>query len=123
MKADLRALILADVQIAALCSVDWVARGQGVTGPALVLTQISGAEGVTQSGPDGVFSGRVQGDCYAELYSDADAMREHLVRVLSGHRAGRFLGIFHVATREGRETEAEREFRISLDFMVHHRSE
>ena len=123
MKSDLRSLIQSDAQIAALASVDWNARAQGATGPAIVLHQISGAEGVTQKGSDAVFEGRGQVDCFAASYTDAEALRGHLVRLLHGYRGGGFLGVFHAATREGRENDAEKEFRISLDFMVHHRSE
>ena len=123
MKVELRNLINSDATIAAICGAEWAARVQGATGPAMVLHLVSGAEGLTQSGPDGVFEGRVQIDCYAEKYARAEELRGHLVRVLSGHRADGFLGIFHLATREGREANAAREFRISLDFMVYHRSE
>jgi len=125
MKRDLRALIKADAGIVALApgGIDWGARAQGSAGPAVVLHQISGAGGHVQSGPDCVFQGRVQIDCYAERYDAVDAMAQALIGLLDGYRADAFLGIFHDATREGRETDAEREFRISLDFMVHHRSE
>jgi hypothetical protein len=65
----------------------------------------------------------VQVDCFAPVYSDADALGKLIVAKLNGYRADGFRGIFHVGGHEGREQNSAKDFRVSLDFTIHHRSE
>ncbi|SIO36483.1 Protein of unknown function [Rhodovulum sp. ES.010] len=123
MEEEFRALLQAAL---AGVPVNWGAHPQGAGWPGVVLNVIGGAEGLTQQGPDGLFSGRVQADCYARRYSDAKALSRLVVAALDGHRGGGFRGVFRVATRDGRDDDAnggDRLFRVSLDFMTHWRAE
>lgn len=52
--------------------------------PALVVTEISGAGGQTQTGADGLVQARVQIDCIARLDSDACQLREAVRESLDG---------------------------------------
>jgi hypothetical protein len=84
----------------------------------------SGAVDVSHAGPTGLFQGRVQVDCYAENYSQVRAIADRVVTVLNGHRGGRFGGIFHrneYGRREGATNEADRPYRVILDFEVNWR--
>lgn len=128
MEEDLRALLLADAAVAASVGsrVFWVSRQQGSALPALVLNVISGAEGRTMQGPDSVWTGRVQVDCYGASVTDAKVLARAAVAALNGYRQDRFRGVFHEATRDGREggsNEADRPFRVSVDFMVNWRAD
>jgi len=123
MEEELRALLLATSAITSLTGnrIDWGATAQGETGTRLVLWVIDGAEGVTMSGPDRLFQGRVQADCYADSVSGTMALSRALLDCLSGYRGGSFQGVFHESTRltrEGGSNEANRPFRASLDFLV-----
>lgn len=122
MEEDLRALLLDDAAVAALAAeVSWGEHPQGSALPGVVLTMISGAEGITMSGPDGLREARVQVDCWAEAYADALDLSRAVVAVLHGHRGAAFQGVFHLSTRDGREggsNQADMPFRVSLDFDI-----
>ena len=132
MEEAFRARLLANAPLMALISADGVVFGdvpQGRAFPLITMFTVSGAEGHTMKGPDGLFQGRVQVDCLAVTMAGAKALGRAVVAALNGHRtAGTgpgFDGIFHDSTRDGREggtNEADRPFRSSLDFMVHWRT-
>lgn len=132
MEEAFRALLLAHAPLMALVTADRVVFGdapQGRTYPLVVMMTVSGAEGHTMKGPDGLFEGRVQVDCLAVSMSEAKRLSRAVVAGLDGYRGavagGRFLGIFHDSTRDGREggtNDADRPFRTSLDFFVHWRN-
>jgi hypothetical protein len=127
-----RALLLARAQLMALISADRVVFGdvlQGRAYPLITMMTVSGAEGMTMRGPDGLFEGRVQVDCYAESMAEAKRLAREVIAGLHGHRSTgtgpRFAGIFHETTRDGREgstNDADRPFRTSLDFTVYWRT-
>lgn len=126
MEEEFQAILLANSGVTAIAGtrVDWLTRVQGQGWPSLVLNLIGAAEGLTYVGPDGLQRGRVQVDCYALTYAGAKGLARAVVARLNGYRGGRFLGIFHEQTREDREggsNEAERPFRVSLDFMTNWR--
>lgn len=125
MKVGFRNLLLGDPQIAALATggVDWKASAPGAEGGRIVLHQIGGAQGHVQKGPDGLEQARVQVDCLDETYGGADALAQAVIKGLDGYRAGPFKGIFRVATRDARESDGLRSYRISVDFVVHHRED
>lgn len=128
MESEFRALLLNDQQLSQLVGnrVSWVSHPQGKAFPAVVLTVISLAEGLSLEGRDGLSAGRVQVDCYARTYTEAKQVSRAVVSALHGHRGGGFRVVAHVGTRDSREggtNEAERLFRVSLDFTTSWRSQ
>lgn len=127
MEEQLRALLMGDAQLSALVPgpIDWGARLQGSALPAVVMNVISDIPGYTQQGEDGLTATRVQIDVYALTYGDARIAGRRIRSILSGYSGGIFDSIFLDGARDGREAgtnDAERYFRVSLDFMVNHTS-
>jgi hypothetical protein len=126
MEEDLRAVLLADATVTGLVidRVDWGSRRQGAPLPAMVLYVVSGAEGYTLKGADGLSITRVQIDCYGDTYASAKTLSRAVISALGGYSDTDFPGVFHVGTRDDREggsNEADRPFRTSLDFNVNWR--
>ena len=124
MEEQIRALLKANTAVAAIVSdrVDYGTRPQGKPLPALVLNTISDTEGYTLSGPNGVSASRLQIDAYADTYRAAKLLSRAVRSLLSGYQNGALQGVFHVSSRDSREggsNEAERPYRVSMDFMVH----
>jgi hypothetical protein len=104
--------------------VNWVSHPQGTSLPAIVLTTVSDGEPITLGGMTGLMQSRFQVDCYADAYKDASDLATSVRAHLSGYRAGGFRLIEYVTTRDGREggtNEADRPFRVSMDFLAHWR--
>ena len=124
MEEALRAVLTGAAPVTGLvpaARINWGAHPQGAGLPGVVLNVISAAEGLTMQGPDGMSEGRVQVDCYAASYAAAKEISRAVVSVLHGHRGGGLRLVRHVATRDSREggtNEAERPFRVSLDFTT-----
>lgn len=123
----MRAILLNDVELWQMVNnrINWGAHPQGKPHPYVVLHRIGGAEGYTLKGPDGLQQGRVQVDCYAPSEADATKVSRVVIAALGGYRGGGFRGVFHAGTRNSREggsNEAERLFRVSLDFTTHWRA-
>jgi len=122
MKTAFRTLLTGDAAITTLVPVariNWVSQPQGAGAPYVTLHTIGGAEDLTMQGPDGLLMGRVQVDCYGETAKQADDVAQAIVTRLHGYRDTGFRLVTHVATRDSREggtNEAERLFRVSLDF-------
>ena len=121
----MRALLRADPAIMALApgGIEWVTQAEGLAPSFALLTQISGAEGLTQSGPDGLVAARVQIDAWSDYASGADRLARAIRDRLNGYRGGTFNGIFHLSTRDD-HTDLEgggSAFCVSQDFMVYHR--
>ena len=128
MEEDFRALLLAAAGVTNIVGtrVEWGSLGQGVSLPAVLLTLIDGAEGMTHEGPDGLTSARVQVDCYADNIGTAIVLRRAVIAALNGHKDANFQGVFHEgtrSTREGGTNEASRPYRESLDFEAHWRAD
>lgn len=107
-------------------SINWGEHPQGGGLPSIVMHVISGAEGLTLKGPDGLSQGRVQVDCRGESKASAKAVSRAVIATLHGYRSGGLRLVAHVATRESREggsNEAERAFRVSLDFTTSWRTQ
>jgi len=126
MEEDLRAVLLADAGVSGLASnrVEWGSRRQGAPLPAVVLYVVSGAEGYTLKGRDGLSITRVQADCYGDTFAGAKLLSRAVIDALGGYSDTDFPGVFHVGTRDDREggsNEADRPFRTSLDFNVNWR--
>lgn len=125
MEEALRQLLITASGIAA-GRVNWGANPQGAGYPALVLNVISGGEGLHMQGGDGLLRARVQVDCYAASYGEAKTKSRAVIGALHGHRGGGFRLVEHLSTRDSREggsNEAERPFRVSMDFMANWRAE
>lgn len=126
MEEAFRALLVAALPSIGATRINWGAHPQGLARPALVVNVVSGADGMTMQGPDGLLMARVQVDCYADSYTAAKTVSRTVIAALNGHRGGGFRGVFHASTRDGREggsNEADRPYRVSLDFMVNWRAE
>jgi hypothetical protein len=127
MEEAFQALLAASSGVTALvpaARINWGAHPQGSGGPYIVLTVISGNEGLTLTGPDGLSQGRVQADVYAATYGTAKAAARAVIARLHGYRGGNFRLIEHAGSRDSREggtNEAERLHRVSLDFLTHWR--
>lgn len=93
---------------------------QGLPFPGIVLTVVDGGEGLTLDGSDGLWSGRVQVDCYGDDYGTAKRLARAVTATLQDHSGGGFQGIFLIGARDYHETGATaRPFRVSLDFSPH----
>jgi len=125
MEEALRAMILADAGVSAIVGqrVYWGDRPQGEPVPAIVMLGISQVAGHHMQGPDGVTMRRVQCDCYAETYLGSKMLERALKAAIDGKRSGILQGIFLANARDLREAgtnDADRFYRASVDFMVHH---
>lgn len=123
MEEEFRALLIADPTVAAQAEgrVNYVTHPQGQPLPAIVLNLVSDAEQYTLDGRDRLTDARIQVDCYGDVYGDAKRLSRAAQDLLSGYRGGKFQGIFHVGSRDGREggsNEVERPYRTSMDFIV-----
>ena len=128
METTLRALLTGSSSVTALvpaARINWGTHPQGQGLPAVVLNVVSGAEGLTLTGRDGLTPGRVQIDCDGETFASAKAVAEAVVARLHGYSGANLRLVAHVATadsREGGSNEAERPYRRRLDFLTHWRA-
>ena len=124
MEEQLRALLLASSGVTSLvpaARINWGEHPQGTGTPYLHLMTVSGAEGLHLKGRDGLSEFRVQIDACAPAYPQAKQVSRAVIAALHGHRSGGLRLVSHVATRDSREggtNEAERLFRVSLDFTI-----
>jgi hypothetical protein len=124
MEEAFRTALLASSGVTALVPagrINWGEHPQGAGSPYIHMMVVGDNEGLTQQGPDGLFQGRVQVDCYAPTYGQAKQVSRAVRAVLHGYRGDGFQLVTHVATRDSREggaNEAERLFRVSLDFTT-----
>lgn len=128
MEETLLALLASSAAITAIAPatrINWGAHPQGAALPGLVLNVIDDAEGLHLKGKDGLSQGRVQIDCYAMTFGQAKLLSRAVRNALHGYRGGGFRLVEHVSARDSREggtNEAERPFRVSLDFNTNWRS-
>jgi hypothetical protein len=127
MHAAFRTLLLGHGAVAAIAGdrVNWGSHPQGEARPYVVLASVSDTEAQTLDGPNGLSSTRVQADCYAMTHKGAVDLSLAVRARLSGYRGGVFRNIEYVTTRDGREggtNEADRPFRVSMDFLIHWRT-
>lgn len=116
--------------LAALSAVNavknWGEHPQGATFPAIVLNVIDNAQGITHGGGDGLWTGRVQVDCYARTFKAARDLSNAVAAALHGYRGGGLRLVVHEATRSSRESgasDADRLYRFGSDFLTHWRDE
>ena len=130
MEESLVALLLADAGLTALVGnrVNWNVRPQGNALPAVVLTKVSGVADYTMQGPSTYEQSRVQVDCYASTFLASVTAARAVTAKLSGLRTVQggteFLGVFKDSERQSHEEGSGGVWmhRVSLDFLVHHRS-
>lgn len=126
METGFRALLTSSAEVSALAPADrivWGMLGQGKALPAAVLNAVSNNQGMTQQGPDGLWQGRVQVDCYGLTYAAAKELADAVIKILNGYRDANFRLIVFDARRDHNETGAtDRPHRISLDFLTNWRA-
>lgn len=127
MEEELRAILLATAGVTTLCGnrIDFGANAQGAAYPRIVMFTIGNDVGSTMQGPDSIEFGRVQIDIYAETYAQAKQLSRAVKTTLNHYRGGGFqLVTFESArdSREGGTNEAERPYRVSLDFITRWRT-
>ena len=123
MEEELRAVLLGSADVSAIVGdrINWREHPQGAPWPGIILTVIGSQNGHTMSGPNDLFETRVQADIYADTYGAAKTTARAVLAALDGHRSGGLQGVFHAGSRDGREggtNEADRPFRVSMDFMT-----
>ena len=128
MEEALRTLLASASGVTALvpaARINWGAHPQGAAKPYIVLNGISETRALTMQGPDGITQTRVQIDVYAPTYATAKGAARAVIGLLNGYRNGGFRLIEHAGSRDSREggtNEADRLFRVGLDFIVNWRA-
>jgi hypothetical protein len=124
MEEALRTVLHSTSAVTALvpaARINWGDHPQGTGTPYITMMVVDDAEGITMRGSDDLSMGRVQIDCYAPTYGTAKGISRAVKNVLHSYRGGDFRLVTHVATRDSREggsNEAERLYRVSMDFMT-----
>ena len=127
MEEAFRAILLATSGVTSIATsgrINFGSHPQGAAYPAIVLNTIDDSGGHTLTGADGLAVGRVQVDCYADIYGAAKLLSRAALAALNAYQGGNFSGIFHAGSRDGREggsNEADRPYRVSLDFITNWR--
>lgn len=122
METEFRALLTGSTAITALvptARINFGSNPQGAGYPAIVLNVVSGTEGLVMNGPNGLFEGRMQVDCYGSTYASPKQVADAVRGLLHGYRDDSFRLIQNVLTRDSREggsNEADRPYRVGLDF-------
>jgi hypothetical protein len=126
VEAALRALLIGYAPLTALvpaAKIVWNHLPQATARPAVVLYKITGAEGLTHDGPDGLAGNIVQIDVQALSVTSMWAIRDAIIAKLHGYRDANFGLIQHDAERQSSEELAGAGsliHRSSLDFSVWH---
>jgi len=128
MEESIRALLLASSGVSSLVGtrVNFGTHPQGQPLPAIVLNTISDAEDYHMNGSGGLFEGRIQADVYAPTYGAAKLASRAVRKALHFYRGGGFFLITQISARDSREggsNEAERPYRVSMDFKTSWRPE
>jgi hypothetical protein len=127
MEEAFRAILTGAAPVTALVPIDRIVVGdvqEGAAYPFITIMVVSGAEGITFAGRDGLLQARLQVDCYGIGMLQTKQISRAVIAALHCYANGDFQGIFHETTRDTREggsNEAVRPFRSSLDFMAHWR--
>ncbi|CAM3091725.1 DUF3168 domain-containing protein [Paracoccus nototheniae] len=125
MEEALFALLSGAAPVAAIAGprIFWGIAPQSTAYPRISLFIISGADAPHLQGTDGLWTYRVQVDCYAADRPTSRRLSRAIITLLNGHRAGGFRGIFiDGVSREGREETAnDKPYRFTHDFFIHWR--
>lgn len=123
MEEALRAVLKGRTALTTLVGtrIDWGARPQGATSPAVVLHRIGGERGQTLSGPDGLVQSRVQVDCWGQTYKAAKDVSRQVVAGLNGYRGGTIQRVFIDTERDDQFLDPpDPLYRTRLDLTVWH---
>lgn len=121
MDEDLLAAIAADLGVSEICGdrIYWGEAPQGSDLPALVMHVIDGADSQHLRGTDGLWTYRVQIECYGINRTQAVSLSRALLAAINGFSNATLRGVFSESTRDDREDAAPgRPSRISHDFKV-----
>ena len=123
MEELIRAALLASPTVNALAGtrIDFGGNVQGTQRPRVALWTIDNGEGLFLDGPDGIQTGRVQADCYADTIGQAMALGRAVKAALHGYSGGALRTVSLISyrvSREGGSDEADRPYRVSLDFQT-----
>lgn len=123
MEEIIRAALLASSGVSSIVGtrVNFGTHPQGQPLPAIVLNTISDIGGYLIASPDGVSDARIQVDCYAGTYRAAKLLSRAVTALLSGYSGNGIQGVFRAGSRDSREggtNEADRPYRVSLDFTL-----
>ncbi|WP_370267422.1 DUF3168 domain-containing protein [Nioella sp.] len=127
-ETELRALLTGSAAVTALvpaARINWSEHPQGAPAPYVVLHLIDNADGLHLKGRTGLWSGRVQVDCYAATPAGAIALSAPIVTLLHGYVGGGFNPIRFASMRgpfvQQRTGQDDRLFARQLDFITHWR--
>lgn len=123
MEEAFRALLTGDATLTGLVGtrIYWNAIPQDAADPSVVLYKITGGEGHTMDGPDGMFNGTVQIDVRATSVSSMWAVSRAIRAKLDGYSDANFRGVFHRGDRQSSEKPGPTLYhRSSQDFDVWH---
>lgn len=128
MEEEFRALLLNTSAITSFTGtrINFGSHPQGDPLPAIVLNVISEIDDLHMQGADQFPEALVQVDCYAATYKAAKQVSRAVSAVLHGYRGGGFALVRQVGARDSREggsNEAERPYRVSLDFTTRWRAQ
>lgn len=125
MESALRALLVGHAPLTALVGtrIYWNAYPQGVDDPAIRLTKITGAEGHTFEGRDGLQEAIVQIDVRATSVTGMWTVRDAIIGRLDGYRDSSFRGIFLTSERQRVDAATLGLYHMAqLDFDVWYRT-
>ncbi|MCB2130807.1 MAG: DUF3168 domain-containing protein [Rhodobacteraceae bacterium] len=122
MEETFRSLLLNSGPVSSVVGsrVNFGAHPQGAPLPAIVLNTVSDVNEHHLNAPETLSQARVQVDCYADSYGGAKLLSRAVRSALDGEKTA-FQGVFFENSRDGREggtNEADRPFRVSVDFLV-----
>lgn len=131
MEEALPKYLLASSGLTALIGqrIDWAARPQASALPALVLHMISGAPEYDDDGEVGLFTARIQFDCWGATYLAAKNVARQVKARLSGKAFVQdgieFQAAFFENEQDSRESAAGAEelYRVRLDCILWHKQE
>lgn len=132
MEEAFTAYLLGATGLTALVSnrIDWVKRPQGKPLPAIVLQKVDGAPVYSDEGESGLFSARIQVDCWAETYAAVKAVARQVMARLSATTESAFTqnnisfqSAFNSDEQDVLEVDADGHpiYRVRLDFIVWYR--
>ncbi len=115
--------LLASAAVTAIAQqrVEFGGTAQGSANPRVAVWTIDNGDGLVLTGPDGVQQGRVQVDAYADGASQALTLGRAITTALHGYSEGALRAVSQISyrfTREGGANEADRPFRVSVDFST-----
>ncbi len=128
-ESEFRALLTGSAAVTTLvpaARINWSEHPQGGGIPYIVLHLIGNDEGSHLTGSTGLWTGRVQVDCWAETPASAIAIGNATHTLLHATAPGGFQLIRNAGTRgpqrDSGTNEPRRLFRRSLDFVTHWRA-